>query len=363
MTGLNCHVAEPCTGMDICYEHVCMAGYTRQRLGTRAARRVAAVSGQFADALSARADAARDAFDRCNRRAGLVPYDRTAFGRWLKGDLPSRREFVLALAEELGDQSVYDAWLLDRGDTADAAVKRVVSSFIGLSEHSQTEAVRQIEDYLAVRQGSIRDRFRMEVEIDDWPDDDRLLRASVTISWLGSLPADAKVVLLGDYSGLADAYEQPDCLFRDALATPGDQSAEELLARCAAEISYFDEGGEADTPVTRYGTSLTPGEFSFVNDRLRKADIVLQVTYPYPRFHGRFPILFRGYQIRGRARIIFRPRSARIHSPGSYAFLGLRDAFRSVTTPRSDVSVIAGREGEFLREGTGLVFTWSETPD
>jgi len=321
------------------------------------------VSGRFAEALAARPDAARQAFDRCNRRVGLDPYDRTAFGRWLKGDLPSRREFVLALAEELGDPAIYDAWSVDRGDTADSAVKRVVTSFMGLPTPSQAEAARQIEDYLAVRQGSIRDRFGMQIEIDDWPGDDRLLRASVTIAWLGALPANAKVILLGGYSGLADAYQQPDCLFRDALAIPEDQSAESMLQRCSAEITYFENGAATIEPVTLPGRPGASGELAFGNDPLERADIELEVTYPYPRFHGRFPILFRGYQIRGRARIRFRPRSGRIHSVDSYAFLGLPDAFTSMTTQRSELTVIAGREGEFLRGETGLVFTWSERTD
>lgn len=319
------------------------------------------MSGRFAEALAARADAVREAFDRCNRRVGAAPYDRTALGRWLKGDLPSRREFVLALAEELGDPLIYDAWLIDRGDTADTAVKRVVTSFIGLPEDSQAEAVRQIQDFLAVRRGSIRDRFSMQIEIDDWPGDEQVLRASVTISWLGSLPGDAKVVLLGDYSGLAAAYEQPDCLFRDAVVIPGDQPAESLLRQCSAEITFFEEGSAAAVPVTRKGTPGESGEFAFGNDPLRHADIELQVTYPYPRFHGRFPILFRGYQIRGMARIRFRPRSARMHNAESYAFLGLRDAFTPVTRAGGELVVIAGREGEFLRDETGLVFTWSES--
>ncbi len=321
------------------------------------------MSSRFADALAAQADAARKAFDRCNRQAGLAPYDRTALGRWLKGDLPSRGEFVLALAYELGDPAIYDAWRLDRGDTADSAVKRVVTSFMTLPEPSQAEGARQIEDYLAVRRGSIRDRFVMQIEMDDWPGDDRLLRASVTISWLGALPADANVILLGGYSGLADAYEQPNCLFRDALVIPDGQSAESLLERCSAEITYFADGAATAGPVTRPGKPGASGELTFGNDPVEKADIELEVTYPYPRFHGRFPILFRGYQIRGRARIRFRPRSDWIHSVDSYAFLGLPDAFTSMTTQRSELTVIAGREGDFLRDETGLVFTWSERTD
>jgi hypothetical protein len=313
----------------------------------------------FAQALSRHLPSvARAAFDRCNQKPGLAPYDRTAFDRWLRGAVPSRRDFVLALADELGDNGIYDAWLEARGDNTDVSVKRVVTSFVRLPPDAQQEAARQIGDHLATKGSPIREQFTMRVELDDWPSRYDLYRLRVGLSWIGALPAQAKVLLLTELDALAGAYEQPDCLFRDVLALD-DATLIAAMAELPQSLRYTAQSGAMSRQTSCPATTRAPGVIHFDTPEVAKARIHLDVTYPYPSSEHLFPILFRGYQVRGTVEVRFALRTRRAHRPRSYPFLGQQQDWAE-SPVLDELHIEVGRHDLILAANTGLVLTWSD---
>jgi hypothetical protein len=298
----------------------------------------------------------RDAFDHCNRRSDLIPYDRTTLGRWLAGSVPTRGEFVASLADRLGDLAVYEAWLEAR-DAPGTAVKTLVTRFRGLSSEEKQQAFHRIRDDLARDvAGPVRSRYTMRVELHDGSGG--LFQLRMASNWTGYLPANATIIIATSDEQLHAAYDQRECLFRDVVEI--DWSAVEMgLSEWDDQVLSFSST-DGDSGSSRcQGQHLGDGVFRFDNPEIQQARIMLRVSYPYPTGVQIYPIVFRNYQISGPAEITLALRTPRAHNPRGYAFLGTGRRWQS-STWADEVVIEAGSSRTLLGADTGIMLHWAE---
>lgn len=319
--------------------------------------------GRFAAALR-RIDRRRlnDAFEHCNRASELDAYDRTALHRWLAGSVPGRQEFVVRLAEQLGDDELIDAWKASRLATTATDVKAVVTRFAGLSPDDKLVAFRQIrDDLVATPTLRLRRNFRMRVELHDGVGDGPY-QIRVAMDWDGYLPSNASTVIVTDYDRLGAAFSQENCLFRDVVEL--DQSflsrAKVVSTDAVQSLSYAPIGGDGRT-ITLTANETAAGVYEFGNDECAEARVRLRVAYPIRRGTAFYPIVFQGYQIVGPARITIVLYAAGADNPRGYAFLGPGRSWQSSQLMPRELELEVGTEGAILGDETGIVLYWTET--
>lgn len=318
---------------------------------------------RFAEALR-RIDRRRlnAAFEHCNRLGDVDAYDRTALHRWLAGSVPGREEFVVRLAEQLGDDQLVEAWKASRTASTATDVKAVVTRFAGLSPDDKLVAFRRIrEELVATPSLRLRRNFRMRVELhDDLSEGPYQIR--VAMDWDGHLPADASTVIVTDYERLGHAFSQENCLFRDVVEL--DESflrrAEVMGSDAVQSLSYAPIGGDGRTS-TVSATQSPDGVYQFENPEHGEARVRLRVAYPFPRGTAFYPIVFQGYQIVGPARITIVLYAEGADNPRGYAFLGPGRSWQSSQLMPRELELEVGTEGAVLGDETGIVLYWSET--
>lgn len=301
----------------------------------------------------------REAFEWCRRQPGIEPYDRTSLGRWLGGAVPSREPFVKALSGRLNDPTIHSAWTALQDDRGDGEVKGIVTRFQGLSPDDKVAAFAGIAAAMAQSTRVVRSGFSMRVDLYDGHDDD-LLRLRVEVGWTGHLPANAEIMFMNEQDGLAEAYAEERCLFRDVV-----HLEDERLHRVMADedeyqhsLSYSPVGTGKTTSCSAERTAA--GQFRFGNEELARARIKLRTTYPFPRGLRLYPIIFNAYRIAGPFTLSLILHSQKTQWPQCFSFLG-QDPRWEASQWRRELAIESGYEGAVLGTGTGLVFYWSES--
>lgn len=148
--------------------------------------------------------------------------------------------------------------------------------------------------------------------------------------------------------------ERKQHLFASALAVHGYVRLKAAFERCNQRSGLVPCGR---TTFDRWLRGAVPSRGDFV---LGLAGVFhLDITCPFPHGHPDFPILFRGYQVRGAARIRLALRSPRARNPRSYAFLGYQRDW-GTSSALDELLVEFGDPGRTLGAETGLVLPWSE---
>ncbi len=323
---------------------------------------MASGSGGFAEALQRiERRELNEAFEACNRQIGLDRYDRTALHRWLAGSVPGREDFVTCLAAELGRPEVLTAWRETRAAATTADVKAVVTRFRGLSAADKLEAFQAIrDDVLTVPASRIRRKFQMRVELHDGPGDD-LYELRMNMDWEGYLPGQATTVIVTDYEELGEAFTQEACVFRDVVELDEHylERTQLALATTRQTLSYSSLDG-FEPPVTLEAVRTEGGVYAFGNEARDDARVRVRVSYPFPRGTHFYPIVFRGYQIAGPARITLAVYTSTAYNPRGYAFLGSGRSWQASQLMGRELELDVGTEGSILGEETGIVLYWSE---
>lgn len=249
-----------------------------------------------------RVRAARD-----DPRADEFPVDRTTPKRWRSGaHHPQRRMWIEALADELGNPRLPEAW------DHDAAVKSAARSgeyIRTLAERLSDEELRELLQHvrLKIRRTEFTTRERFDLKIRLRPLSPPLLRGDVEVSWHGDVPANANVRIAADPKGLAEAFTDRNCIYRDLIGLSEEQFVNgfSLLRAANPEISLVELCYQ--TNGTRWTTlaasSEEPGVFRFDNKRIDAAELRLTVRFPFPVWVPLYVVRFGSYAVRGPARI------------------------------------------------------------
>ena len=149
----------------------------------------------------------------------------------------------------------------------------------------------------------------MRAELHDGDDGD-LYRLRVEINWEGSLPEQAKIVFVTEQQGLADAYAEQNCVFRDVVHLDRDR-LETTLAdtnQYPQRLSYVDLDDPKGRPMMAEAALIAPGHFEFDNAEVARARMRLRTTYPLPP--GPPPLSHRVQHLPGGGALQSRPGAA-----------------------------------------------------
>ena len=318
----------------------------------------------FARALSGHdPNALRVAFASCNSDRETA-YNRTTLTRWLDRSVPRDGEFVQCLANRLEDPALFEAWQKarqssDRGGGVDVAIER----FRALTQDERVNASPEIRRLFLEQYPSVRSRLTFRVDLHDGVDSaDEVFDIRLVIRWTGRLPENANVAFVRDQSHLGDAFADEACIFREAL-TMNQDDLDRLLEDAEQILSYKPLNEDNPNITTLLGWRGETGPtFTFDKDRVKNADIRLDLRYPYPKSERNFAIRFGKYQVAGMSEIVFAPHTDEVTDPQCrmpYLPSGEQRAWASSKLPRGELVVYLGSDGTLLSEGDGVVLSWS----
>ncbi|MEM9562611.1 MAG: hypothetical protein AAGA93_08355 [Actinomycetota bacterium] len=306
----------------------------------------------------------RNAFEAAKTATG-EKYDRTTLNRWMDGSVPSKEGFVRQLATELDDEDVFSAWQQARRSQTPSQGRAVVSRYRGLSDEEKDKVFHEIRDDYLSTFPSARRRMAYQVEVNDPPSpDDEYLVIRFTLTWSGAIPERASVVIATEHTRFAEAYSDPDCIFREILDFEPGRLSELLESGPEPILAINPLDSRAPRGAHHIGQQDEPGLFRFDNAEAAEAEVRLSLAYPYRRGQGVFFIRFGRYQVpdnwsatlRLNSRSTSSPRAFPYLPPGrqrefSQSFLGSDELFLTVGTGNTTV----------YGEGDGLVLYWTES--
>lgn len=317
----------------------------------------------FVDALSAYdTEVLRAAFRAAQAVTGDT-YDRTTLNRWLKGTVPTNVTFVEQFATELGDRSVYDAFLQAKRAPKSANVRTVVSRYAGLNPQEKDEAFHEIRGEYLSTSPSTRSKPTYRIEINDPPsgDDDHLI-ARVTLTWEGAVPAKANIRLTSEQKALGVAYSDPNCIYRDAIDL-GEERLNGLLANGPDQVLAINPlTGSAPVGIHYVGSQEQPGYYQFENEASTSAKVRLSLSYPHPR--GRpFLISYGNYQVPDVVEVTLVLNSRVAAAPRAFPFMppGRRREYSSSYIGSDELFLTLGRSTTVFGDGDGVVLHWTES--
>ena len=305
----------------------------------------------------------RAAFEACNE-AGETQYNRTTLIRWQDRSVPRNGEFVQCLAERLEDPALFEAWQLARRGSGDGGgnVEGAINRFRSLSEDDRATAFPEIRRLFLERYGSERSRLSIRVDLYDSDNGDAdFFDLRLVVKWTGRLPEYANVAFVVEQGKLGDAFEDPSCVFRDALDMDNDALVQ-TLEGAEQTLSYKPLDEDNPTFTTMQGSNDGAGVFRFENDRIDNAEVRLDLNYPYPKRQRSFPIRFGKYKVAGVVDITFAAHSTEIANPrcsGVFLPSGHERAWASATLPREEFVVYLGKDDLLLSEGDGALLSWT----
>ncbi len=304
----------------------------------------------------------RRAFDACNDETDLARFHRTTLQRWLEGSVPTRAAFIRRLSERLDDPNIYVCWEQVRSKPRTSDYQAVVRTFDQLVDDERDLAFQQIRRAYITNSRQVRSRFSMRITLDEDRTDTNLLRMRASLNWEGRIPENATMVFGTEYSELGDAFDKPECVFREFIDLESDQLDHLLESGGAQIMAYTPLSGTHQAMRRCVGDYAGKGLFRFENPEVDHAQVRISVSYPFPRGGQLYPILFDGYQIEGLAEFSLEIRTPSITEPRGIAFLpaGERRAWAIEALRDDELVMYAGRPGVVLGEGDGVVLSWTE---
>ena len=278
--------------------------------------------------------------------------------------MPRNGDFVRCLADRLDDPSLLEAWQRARNSPGHGAgtVEGVINRYRSLSTEDRAEAFPEIRRLFLERYGSERSRLSFRVDVYDSADPEaNFFDLRLVIKWTGRLPEYANVAFVVEQSGLGDAFEDPTCVFRDALAMDRDELLR-VLEGAEQTLSYKPLDEDNPTFTTMQGNHDGTGVFRFENDRIDNAEVRLDLNYPYPKRQRNFPIRFGKYKVAGVVDITFAAHSSEVIDPqcnGVFLPPGNERHWASATLPRNEYVVYLGKDNLLLSEGDGALLSWT----
>lgn len=305
----------------------------------------------------------RAAFEAAKKVTG-ERYDRTTLNRWIDGSIPTKETFIRQLATELDDETVFTAWSELRQSQSPSQGRSVVSRYQGLSKDEKDWVFHEIRaEYLSTFP-SVRSRSTWRVEVNDpaESDDDHLVMR-LENTFTGAIPAAAEAHVVTGHEDLGDAYENPDCIFRDIVAIEPARLSELLDTQPAPVLAINPRDSSAPRGSQHLGTQIKPGRFRFDNAAATDAQVRLTITYPYPRGHGIFPIRLGRYQVPDTFEVTLRLNSRSASSPRAFPFLppGRQREFAESYPAPDELFFTFGTGNTVYGEGDGLVLSWTES--
>ncbi len=305
----------------------------------------------------------RAAFEACNAE-GETSYNRTTLLRWLDRSVPRNGEFVQCLADRLEAPALFEAWQLARRGSGEGGgnVEGAINRFRSLSEEDRAAAFPKIRRLFLERYGSQRARLSFRVDLYDSDNGDAdFFDLRLVVKWTGRLPEYANVAFVVEQAELGNAFEDPSCVFRDALAMDNDALIR-LLEGAEQTLSYKPLDEDNPTFTTMQGSNDGSGVFKFENDRIDNAEVRLDLNYPYPKRQRSFPIRFGKYKVAGVVDITFAAHSTEIANPhcnGVFLPPGDERSWAAATLPRNEFVVYLGKDDLLLSEGDGALLSWT----
>jgi hypothetical protein len=307
----------------------------------------------------------RQAFDAC-REAGVGSYDRTTLNRWIDGSMPTSGDFIRCMADQLEDPGLYEAWQDSRqaGPRAAASPQAVVKRFESLSIEERKQAFPEIRKLFLEQFEEIRRRASWRVELRDAADPDAdHFELRILHEYDGRLPADAWIVYTTDSGVLGDAYEEPDCVFREVLSF-GSDTFRSLLETWPEQVLAYNRIGQANQQLmTHVGVPDGDGVFRFDNEEVEDARVRLSLAYPYPKGVGAFFLRLGQYRFEGGPEVTLALNTESASSPNAFPFLpaGRQREYAADLVRAKELAVTLGGGGTVLSEGDGVVLYWTET--
>lgn len=289
--------------------------------------------------------------------------DRATISRWLSGTLPRHREIVVHLAGILKDQGLLDAY------DEDMLVKKIPGdvqniftrwSRLPLPQRAATlgELTREWH------RESPSTRARMGMEIDLHKDSPGCHRLDVDITWSGILPANATVRIAPDEDELSEAFQLPDCVFRELIPMAPDDfdAAYSDLGSHLPALKFRGARGDKWIEMqARPAEDKAFGRYAFDNGRVDQAQINLSVRFPYPANVSFYGVVFGGYAVRGTTRVTMNMNDTNAQPHAVPFLLSSEDYEIHHRTPdRAVVTVELGDEETVLAPGAGVAFYWRE---
>lgn len=317
----------------------------------------------FAEALAAYDSVRlRAAFDACSKVGD--GYDRTTLNQWMKGSVPGREDFVRLLAAELGDDDLFAAWQEAREQRSQSAGRSVITRFGNLSHDDKDWVFHQIRrDYLSSTFPSERRQLRYEIQIDDpaTPDDDHLV-VHLTMTWSGAIAANTTVQYTTTPTGLGEAYDDLQCLFREELAFEPDRLQELLSSMDPPVVGINPLGQSVPTGGHHVGVLNEAGVVQFGNEAASNARVQLQLSYPYPTGQPSFFIRHGKYQVPDTVEINLTLKTEGASSLKALPFMppGRQRGWAATRMGPKQLFVSLGTDNTVFGDGDGIAFYWTQ---
>lgn len=301
----------------------------------------------------------KDAFDSVNCRRDTRDYDRTALTGWLSGRTPSNRNFIVKLAEELGDPEVLAAFEHDLG-VDDRELNDLVTRFRSLATERKRAVLPELITELFADDVNNRTKFWMRVQLHPGLTE-VCHRLDVSMGWVGHLPPRATVDVAAEEDLLHHAYTQERCIFRELVPLDGE-SFEKATQALGSRIPVLRFKPAADPAFAKADLAASPegseATYEFDNDEVASAEIRLDLCLPYPADLPMYAVMLGAYSVAGRAEITMVTDGDTCGRPHVLQFLGHTPAWAHPAGFRSELRLEIGDEKSLVEPNSGVIFFW-----
>jgi hypothetical protein len=287
--------------------------------------------------------------------------NRATLSRWHTGTLPKYREVVVHIANVLGDESLVAAYDADKAVKTPRDVRNVLTRIRNLQPAARKTTLEALTRECLMAEQSTRANLTMRIDLHRVCT--RWHRLDVELHWSGMVPAGATVKIAPDEDQLSDAFQIPECIFRELIPMAADDFAQahNQVRSELPVMTYRDETSVRVTKRARPAHDQVLGSYVFDNPAVERADIDLSVRFAYPADVCFYGVVLGGYAVRGRSRVTMNMHDTNAQ-PHAVAFLPAseRVEIRHGPLDRAVTTVELGDEDSVLAPGAGVAFYWQD---